>query len=353
MTLSILRINEKLLEYLQDRFPERKKTKVFQLESLSKGWETELYSFIYTYEEANNEYKEDLILRIYPGTNIQNKTKKEYDVLKVLHKAGYPVPETHILELNERFLEKPFIIMDRISGSDMGDDFFKTLQEGNIERLQEEILPILNNLFVQLHRLDWKILLEERDSTSFENLENFINNKLNKFESYLEEDQLPELKPILNWLKKNKDEIEVEIAIIHRDFHPHNIMISNEGKAFVIDWPACSLGDYREDLGWTLLLTGAYTTKEVRNMLLESYESVKGAKVSRIEFFEVLAAFRRLRDIMRVFKYGAETSGMRKEAKEQILETLSHVNYVISLVKEITKTEIPEVEDFIQSIIRS
>ncbi|MHA1200050.1 MAG: phosphotransferase family protein [Candidatus Heimdallarchaeaceae archaeon] len=353
MPLSMLLISEKLPEYLQDKFPERGKTEVLELTSLAKGWETELFSFVYTYMIDDREIREDLILRIYPGTNTQHKTKREYETLKVLYNAGYPVPKTHILELDTSFLDYSFIIMDRIMGSDMGDDFFKALQNEEYERLQKQIIYPMCSLFVKLHSLDWKILQKSENLNSLENQEKLIFKNLIKYESILERDDLPELSPILDWLKENSNDIKIELAITHGDFHPHNIMISNEGDAFVIDWPAGTVGDYRADLGWTLLLTGAYTSKEIRNMVLNTYESIKGSKVHAIEFFEVLSALRRLMDIMILFKHGAEASGMREEARQQIVDSLPHLNYVISLVKDTTGVIIPEVENFIQSVLKS
>ena len=208
------------------------------------------------------------------------------------------------------------------------------------------------NLFVKLHSLDWRILRQENDIDLIKNQESLVRDYLSKIKTKLEKEQLQELIPILEWLETNSNDIRVELAIIHGDFHPHNIMITDKGNIFVIDWSSCSIGDYREDLGWTLLLTRAYTSKEIRNMILGSYESFKGSKVPQIEFFEVLSALRRLRDIMTLFKYGANKAAMREEAKQQIIDSLPHLENTISLVKEITRISIPEVENFIQLIIK-
>ena len=125
MPLSILCINQKLTDYLKKKFPEREKTGISEILSLSKGWETELFSFVYSYQDREKKYRENLILRIYPGTDTTNKTRREYNALKVLYKTGYPVPKTYILELNPSFFNYPFIIMERILGSDMGNAFLK------------------------------------------------------------------------------------------------------------------------------------------------------------------------------------------------------------------------------------
>ena len=352
MPLSILLIEEKLLVYFQQKFPHRKRTQILNVQSLTKGWETELFSFTYSYQENCEMRGEEFVLRIYPGLSAKDNIKKEFTALKALYKAGYPVPKTHFLELDTSFFGHSFIIMDRIIGSDMGEEFFQTLQEGNYEKLQREFIHPMCNLFVQLHNLDWRILQGENDYKDILKEKNLLN-KISRLETRVNREQLSELKPIIHWLKSNCKEIKIDLAINHGDFHPHNIMISDKGEAFVIDWSACSIGDYREDLGWTLLLTGAYTTRKIRDMILETYESIKGIEVQKIKFFEVLSAVRRLRDILLLFKYGADTSGMREEAKDQVKQQIAHLNYVLSLVKTTTGIDIQEIENFVQSILRS
>ena len=311
--------------------------------SLAKGWETELFSFVYTYKEELEVVVQNLILRIYPGFNLENKIKWEFDVLTSLFKAEYPVPETHILELNTDFFEYPFIIMDTIIGIDMGECFESDLQKN---------LVILSELFVELHNLDCKIIPTDLDKNESLAPVELIIRSINKIEKIIEELQIQDLYPLLKWLRRNKDEVNFErISILHNDFHPHNILLSEKGKAYVIDWPACSIGDYRQDLGWTLLLVGAYSSRELRDLVLKNYEDVLGSKVEDIEYFEILAATRRIMDMVNFFGHSPEEAGIRNEALEQIKETVFHLEYISSFVKEVTGISIPIFDDLIQSLL--
>jgi aminoglycoside phosphotransferase (APT) family kinase protein len=210
----------------------------------------------------------------------------------------------------------------------------------------------MNELFLKLHRLDWQTFQNEANMGVFE-VKDYIHNKLAIIGKKLKQDNLIELIPIVEWLKKNNKQIEVELAVTHGDFHPHNIMISDEGQAFVIDWAACSIRDFREDLGWSLLLTGAYTSREIRNEVLKSYEFCKKKEIAFIEYFEVLAALRRLWDILTIFQQGAGSLGLREEARTQILETKFHLEYVLSLIEENTGLNLNRLEKLIQSILSS
>ncbi|MFW9852509.1 MAG: phosphotransferase family protein, partial [Candidatus Thorarchaeota archaeon] len=179
----------------------------------------------------------------------------------------------------------------------------------------------------------------------------FIDRRILNYERIINQSEIHELQPILDWLIERKNDAYSERAsILHRDFHPHNILVTKEGEAFVIDWAACTIGDYREDLGWSLLLTHAYTNKEIRNKILELYEKEKGSEVKNIEYFEILAILRRFSDILNIFKFGAKTAGMRDEATQQIKETIFHMRRIYELLEEKTGIKITELERFIQNL---
>jgi len=351
MTLSVFRVKQTLEEYFRRKYISKRDIEILEVTSLAKGWETELFSFILRYEEEEKWKEENLILRIYPAKDVQNKISWEYEVLVVLFDAGYSVPRTHFLEMNESFFGKPFIIMDRIVGDDMGEEFTKALEANDMRKIREDILPVLIQLFVKLHNLDWRIIPIEFDEKKIIDPYFFIDRNLISIDDLIHKFNLHELLPILNWLEERRDKVPTKkISILHRDFHPHNIIISKEGKAYVIDWPSCTVGDFRYDLGWTLLLVSAYTSTELRDIILNAYERELGSKVDEIEFFEVVAAFRRFSDIMIMFKHSPEEYGLREEAIQQIKETVFHIKNIYSLIRKITNLSMPELEEFIHSI---
>ena len=350
MPLSVLRISEKLEKYLSKIYLNYEHVNVSDLQSLAKGWETELFSFKFTYEKERKKFEEQLILRMYPGTNRKEKTEWEYKVLTALFNAGYPVPKTHIIELNEEVLEKPFIIMDRIKGEDMGKLFLAAVEENDQETILS-IIKLLCKLFVKLHNIEWQALPLEIKDVGALNPYYFIDRKILVYGKMINQSEFHELQPILDWLIERKnDAYSKKISVIHRDFHPHNIIVTEEREAFVVDWPSCSIGDYREDLGWSLLLTYAYTNKEIRDMILEYYEKEKGSKVENIDYFEILAILRRFSDIMNIFRFGTKKAGMREEAIKQIKETTYHMKRILDLLKEKTGIKVPKLEEFILNL---
>jgi len=352
MPLSTLRISENLAKYLHNYFPENKNTEVLDVVPLAKGWETELFSFIYSYKKEGKKEEKKLILRMYPGENMEKKISWEYKVLKILYKSGYPVPKTHLLDLDKDIFGNPFIIMDRIEGTDMGEDFTNALMKNDQDKIVNEILPILSKLFVELHNLDWRILSSDISNEDINNPYFFIDKRIANFEKVINQYHMQELRPILEWVKEGRDKVKTErISILHGDFHPHNVIISEASEPYVIDWPGCSIGDFRQDLGWTLMLVVAYTSKEIRDEILRQYQNEIDFEIKNIEFFEVIAALSRFSEIFIALKYNFEEFGWREEAIEQIKETIFHLENLNSYVQTITNLSNPELEESIQSLL--
>ncbi|MHA1202582.1 MAG: phosphotransferase family protein [Candidatus Heimdallarchaeaceae archaeon] len=351
MTLSGLRIGKILENYFKEHYNSEDKFVVEDIQSLAKGWQTELFAFKLYREGNDKENIEHLILRMYPGRKMASRTKHEFEVLQTLFESGYPVPKTHILELNKEVLGHPFIIMERILGKDMGEIFTRALEENDHKTISDKILPSFASLFIQLHELNWKILANKTKYTEEENQYFFIDKSLNKLEKQILDHEVIELLPLLKWLKENRNKASLEkIAIIHGDFHPHNIVLDVSGKGFVIDWPGAYIGDYREDLGWTLMLMEAYTSREVKEAFLKFYEQLSGKIPSEINYFVILSICYRLFEVILTIKFGPEEMGFREEAKEQIKETAFHIKNLLFSLNEKIGLSIPEIEEMLDEL---
>jgi len=76
-----------------------------------------------------------------------------------------------------------------------------------------------------------------------------------------------------------------------------------------------------------------------------SIEAVSRRVVRDFEFFEVMAIFRRLRDVSVSFTSGAEEMGMRPDAVEMMRQDSEHLHAVYDLLGERTGLKIPEFEE--------
>ena len=113
-------IKNQLEDYYRLASPHDQDAKVSNLVSINEGWESIIYAFDLIPDPKKQDLIQHLILRIYPGSDARDKSHREYDGLKVLYQAGYPVPQVFALERdNSPFEGRPFLLMERIPGEMM------------------------------------------------------------------------------------------------------------------------------------------------------------------------------------------------------------------------------------------
>ncbi|UCE09059.1 MAG: phosphotransferase family protein [Candidatus Thorarchaeota archaeon] len=333
----------KLTSYLSQNLSERNNLRLISISRITEGWETEIYSIDVEHQTDNGRVQEGLILRMYPGAQAAYRAKKEFLLLKGLRRVEYPVPKVFLVEQDTGQLGAPFIVMERIDGQTMGVEFGAADQQNGLQALFAE-------LFVDLHNLEWQEVIRDFDPKPKFEAKDAIDQQLASYEHDLTQYKKEELMPILEWLRARISTVSCKrLSLAHRDFHPFNIIIDETGAPFVIDWTAASITDYRVDLGWTLLLIGAFSGRELRDSVLGAYERVIGAQVDNIEYFEVIAAFRRLLDVSVSLSIDAGERGMKTGAVEMIMESFDHMANVEKLVEEYTGIEISVVNELERS----
>jgi len=331
-----------LLTYLQLHYWNRYELQIHNFQNITTGWETEILSFNLEWVENGKRELQKLVARIYPGKNADVKVQREATTMKRLLELGYPVPLVHIVESEKSQLGQPFMIMDRIDGGTLDDKMRE-----NADKWMNEF----STLFVKLHQLDWKKMLDTPETYPIDDPYYYIRSTLSGYEKDLEHFQRQDLSPIIHWLQRRINDVPCKTpSIIHGDFHPFNILLDENENPFVIDWGASKIADFRSDLAWTLLLHYAYSTEEDRNTTLKSYETILGREVEEIEYFEVLATLRRLFDVTSSFDMGATERGLRPEALELMKETVGHIVRVRNRLEDLTEITIPEIEQFINKL---
>ena len=317
---------------------------ISEVKEITMGWETELYSFDVESREAGNQVREERVVRLYSGISGAEKAAKEFRVMSRLSEAGYPVPVVFHVETDEKILGRPFIIMERIRGHNMREDFLKSSDEE-----LESLMIVFIKLFVDLHNLDGARLFPGDYFAG--DTATYVNRILDWARRNIEGYGIGWLRPALDWLDQRKTDVSTErLSIIHQDFHPDNIMIREDRSPVVIDWGAVEAGDYRADLAWTILLMSTYWHPAVGKVILKKYQEVSGREVRDFEFFEVLAISRRLRDVSVSLTSGAEEMGMRPGAVEKMRQDSEHLHRVCSLLKEKTGLRIPEFEELLNAV---
>jgi len=176
---------------------------------------------------------------------------------------------------------------------------------------------------VWLHRLDGRNLFPDFPEGD---TQGYVDGLCDLGEELIRDSGMTWFRPVLEWLREEGSDVEsVGLSLIHQDYHMRNVLQRDDGSLVVLDWTQASPGDYRADLAWTMILMSTYDLPSFREVILEGYEEAAGAKVRDIEYFEVLAAVRRLLSISFSFVVGPEGLGMRPEAVEMMKQSKSHL----------------------------
>lgn len=335
-----------LLSLYKKELPSRKNMRIIDLTRISDGWENDVYSFTVEYEEATEQNREDLILRIYPGDDAVEKSAKEFNAMKQLHEIGYPVPRVYVLEQDVSYFGKPFVVMEKINGRLMGDIIVESPKEK-----QQELLTLFCKMFVELHNLDWRPFVPDPSLYTKRNLDTIINQKLLHWHEYVHSFQKNEFDPVFSWLKDRISNIRWErLSVIHWDYHPWNILMRDDGAALVIDWTSTEVLDFRFDLAWTILLMSTHWHPEAPDVILNEYERIAGFRIEHIDIFEVAACLRRLFSISVSFSHGAEKMGMRPGAETMMKQHAVALKSVYAFMVDRTGITIPEIEKLLSTL---
>lgn len=267
--------------------------------------------------------------------------------MKQLYAAGYPVPRVLLLELDQVFFGRPFVIMEKIAGRSMGAVSDESPVEKKLEPLGQFCC-----IMVDLHTLDWRPFPPESTGGETVDVAQVFRQELAQWQAMAQELEIHAFDPSLDWLQEHIADVEFgRPSLIHMDFHPYNVLLRPDGAAFVIDWTSAQVSDYRFDLAWTLLLMSSYGDGNpgVRELVLDEYERIAGHHVEKIEFFDVVACVRRLASILISLSAGAETLGMR-EGAEAMMADVDHITNVYALLRERSGMRIAEIEELLSTL---
>lgn len=213
---------------------------------LAKGNTADIYQF------ENKIIK--LLKDDFPDGEALFEAKKQ----EFAYSCGLDVPK--IFEITE-FHGRQAIVMEYIKGQTLGDLILNTME------LAEYYFNIFVNVQINLH----KIVVDQDSLESMpEKLERqIISGKI------LNADQK-------NALLKRLNSLKFDFRLCHGDFHPYNLILSND-RMTIIDWVDSCSGDIRADIYRSYLLI-SQSSLELAEMYLRIYCQKSG--LLREEIFQ-------------------------------------------------------------------
>lgn len=214
---------------------------------ITTGWETYIYAFrLAPPSLPDQRFAGPLILRIYPGPleRAARVARTEYQAQAFVRERGFPAPTPLLLETEGAVFGRPFMLMERVPGRPMLDLLLER------PTLLPRMARLLAETQVRLHRID-------PADAPFRREPPLLDRVLREIRQYMDEFGLDGLRPGIEWLEAHRPPDERDVCIVHRDFHPVNVMIEEDAVTGVLDWPNVDLTDRHADLGFTLFLLEA------------------------------------------------------------------------------------------------
>jgi aminoglycoside phosphotransferase (APT) family kinase protein len=324
-------------------FPWRTHIRIDTCTNISTGWEGDLFCLILEYEEESEQKTEEAILKLYHGEDGTRKARSEFYSLRLLARAGYPVPRALFAALENSPFGRAGVAMEKIQGQTVAHVFEQSSKE-----YQQILMTQCCQLYVDLHTLPWEGLVP--DPAHYQ--EKDILHAWFVWARTMSDQWLPGVfDPVIAWLQERRGEISNQhLSILHGDFHLENVLMRDDGALFVIDWTGTNVSDYRFDLAWTLLLQRTQGNAELAEALLREYERLIGHPIEQLEFFEVISCFKRLFEITVSLKSGAAMLGIKPDAEEEMKQQLDRIRAVYDQLQARIAHPLPEIEELILTL---
>jgi Ser/Thr protein kinase RdoA (MazF antagonist) len=335
----------RFLQLYARTFPTKEQVHLADCTSLSSSWEIDIFALRLEYAESKKRKAEDIILKIYYGNAAAQKAQKEFRALQQLIHSVFPVPQAFLLTLADSPFGQPCVVMSRIHGHTLTQALQKTSSAQ-----QQNLLRDFSQLYVQMHTLDWRPFALE---PARYHTRRFIQTWLLESYMFMEQLQPHTFSPAMDWLQeRSKDIVCRHFAVVHGDFHPDHILLRHDGTAFVIDWAAMDVSDYRFDLAWTLLLLSTQHNAEQAKIVLTFYEQFSDQIVEHLDFFMVIACVRRLFGIMVSLSNKGIPSATKANGGVFMHAEVEHIQAVYTQLQDLTKLSLPQIEILIQSLTK-
>ncbi len=291
-------MQKQIEKYLRHRMPEAEDLTVSGLFRIPGGASRETWSFDARWREGAKGVGQGYIMRRDPDASVlETERDVEYRVMDVLWGSPVPVPKMCWLEKDPQWVDRPFVLMERVDGCETNPANLATSPD------YAEARPKIARRFVEvlaaIHRVDWRKLgldflgvpKSPADCGPME---------VDKWEEVLNREAVephPVLRAAFRWLRKHLPPPAQKVVLVHADFRAGNFLYDAEGeiKAF-LDWEMVHLGDPMEDVAWACIRPWRWGGGEQVGSILEReeyyrlYEELSGLKVNReaIRFWEVL-----------------------------------------------------------------
>ncbi len=277
--------------------------------------------------------REIVIRRDLPFGPADTTAPNEYRLLRQLAKFGLPVPNPIVAEKTFEPLGQPFLVVERIFGSNAAEIARKS------KPLARDVALELARFLGRLHAIDpAEVSLSGTMADPQEEIRHYIDGwKQWWYRHRIHESPLIEIGFI--WLSKNLPRNIDRLVTVHGDARPDNMLVDASGKlTAMLDWEHAHVGDAREDLEYAHEFVSGLIDRESFN---EAYLDAGGVATGQggRYFYEIWRSVRNLvclevawggfiRDRYPSYKIGAPILVFRNHLQTQLATSLQKINWV-------------------------
>lgn len=259
--------------------------------------------------DCQQQYTTYVLRREPPESIVETHRLREFQIMNAMGNV-VPVPEAVWVDVEGTYFRRPALISKFVGGvtkeassdsnvTGIGTDFS--------ENLQKQLGGKFVELLAKIHLHDWRNDELDAFEKPKEGTNSGVISVINQWERVWEEDSYeahPIIKLASNWLRQNAPSID-RVSVVHHDFRASNFLFDPDSYNInaVLDWELAHLGDYHEDLAWTMQKSYGYYDEEGRfyvcglieeSEFLQLYQSITGFKVNpdKLAYYAVMNAWK-------------------------------------------------------------
>lgn len=240
-------ISARLEAYLSKKL-DQSTLRVSDLARIPGGASRETYRFRARYGDVERAL---ILRRDPPASLIETDRTTEFRAYQAFHRLGLPVPEPIALELEAAALERPFFVMEEITGCEVASILNPDPYGAHRAKIGEQFWSVLGRISAaNVDDIGLGDLEGERDASKA------WRHEIDRWEKVIDEDERepqPIARAAIRWLKRNPPPPAQKLSVVHGDYRTGNFLFDSKGDIrAILDWEMAHLGDPLEDLGWAL-----------------------------------------------------------------------------------------------------
>lgn len=193
-----------------------------------------------------------------PESVVETHRMREYQLMRAMQ-GTVPVPDVPWVDPDGKWFGRPALISRFVAGVTKppgGSANVTGLGAQYSQKLQRRLGSQFVDLFAKIHKFDWQSAELSAFDVPPSGSDRGVQWVINWWERVWEEDSsepMPIIRFTAQWLRANAPPID-KVTVIHHDYRAGNFLFDPESweVTAVLDWELSHLGDYHEDLAWTL-----------------------------------------------------------------------------------------------------